>query len=183
MENYKYCERCKKKYYKTPNRRGKRWTESKYCGLACQRKGFIGWNKGKKLVLSDDARQRMADNARRNLLKETPDQKASRYKKIIESRKRNGIWTPPALGKRGAERINVWKGEEATYNGKHRWIQNNWEKTGECQNCHVKPRPFGNRKYGTEWANLDSKYNRDDKNTWMELCVKCHRRYDKNLTI
>ncbi len=179
MENYKYCELCGTKYYKKPSVRGKRWLNSKYCSLACQRHSIGGWNKGKTGYLSEEARQKMADNARSNIAKETPEQRKDRIAKTMESRNANGIWKPATLGKKGALRVGVWQGDNATYNGKHRWIQNNWQKTGVCEECGKKPRPFGNRRYGTEWANLDGNYDRNNKETWKELCVKCHRKQDR----
>lgn len=122
----------------------------------------------------------MADVARANLAKETPEKKAERYKHLHESRARNGIWKPTALGKKGVLKVGSWKGDQATYNSKHRWIQENWNKTGTCEWCKKVTTPFGNRRFGTEWANLDGNYNRDDRNTWAELCVKCHHDYDAN---
>lgn len=81
------------------------------------------------------------------------------------------------LGKTG-EKSYIWKGHEASYNSKHRWIQNHWEKTGICQKCGDIPKPIGRLKVGTKWANLDGKSNREDESTWMELCAKCHYELD-----
>jgi hypothetical protein len=72
----------------------------------------------------------------------------------------------------------VWLGDKATYNTKHRWIQKHWIKTGVCQNCRISPKPYGRRKWGTEWHNLDGKYDRENKNSWIELCSKCHKNMD-----
>ena len=129
--------------------------------------------------MSQAGREKLANTARTTIANETKEQRASRIAKTIESRNANGIWKPPVLGKKGALRVGVWKGDNASYNGKHRWIQNNWIKKGVCEECHRKPRPFGNRRHGTEWANIDGNYNRDDRETWKELCVKCHRKLDR----
>ena len=72
-----------------------------------------------------------------------------------------------------------WLGEEASYNAKHRWIQKNWKKTGTCQKCGKVTKPFGRRKWGTEWHSIDRKYDREDRSLWLEVCIKCHRKLDK----
>jgi hypothetical protein len=77
------------------------------------------------------------------------------------------------------EESSGWLGESATYNSKHRWIQNNWKKTGVCETCGKSPKPYGNRRWGTEWHSLDGKYNREDRTTWLELCKPCHNIKDK----
>jgi len=137
------------------------------------------WNKGKSNYLSEEARKSIGRATAERVRNETPEARKARMAKVIENRVKSGNWTPPALGKKGALRTNVWLGNEATYNGKHRWIQKNWVKTGTCDDCGKTPRPFGNRKYGTEWANLDGLYDREDRDSWKELCVKCHRALDK----
>jgi len=120
----------------------------------------------------------MATNARRNIAKETPEHRQLRMVNVLAARKLNGVWKSHRLGKRGAEVNGVWLDNEATYNAKHRWIQQRWPKTGKCEDCGKRPRPFGRRKYGTEWANLDGQYDRNNRTTWRELCVACHRLLD-----
>lgn len=175
METTRICNKCGKEYSKPQGVRGKRWTERKYCTITCQRTATKQLGQKKKLTKA--GKEALANNGRRNINKETPEQRMARMAKVIANRTDN--WTPPRLGKRGAEVTGVWLDNEATYNAKHRWIQNNWSKTGKCQNCGRKPKPFGNRKYGTEWANLDKLYDRNDKETWQELCVRCHRALDR----
>jgi len=92
----------------------------------------------------------------------------------------------PEIIRKRAEKVTganapYWKGENARYSSKHRWIQKHWQKTGICQWCGAKPKPFGNRKYGTEWANISGEYRRDDRNDWLELCPTCHHKFDKGL--
>jgi len=79
------------------------------------------------------------------------------------------------------EKASYWKGEKATYNSKHRWIQKHWNKTGVCEMCKKKTVPFGKRHFGTEWANISGHYDRLDRTDWKELCPTCHRRFDHNL--
>jgi hypothetical protein len=82
------------------------------------------------------------------------------------------------LGKKG-EADPCWKGESATYSAKHRWIQNNWQKTGMCEICLMerKPRAGTRLKWGTHWANKSGNYVRE-RSDWLELCPKCHKSFD-----
>lgn len=72
-----------------------------------------------------------------------------------------------------------WLGNNAGYSSKHITINKYWPKTGVCQNCGKVGIPNGHNKIGTQWANVDHKYNRDDKSTWMEMCSSCNLLYDK----
>ena len=64
-----------------------------------------------------------------------------------------------------------WMGSKATYNSIHKWVQNNFKKTGCCELCC--------KKIKTEWANIDHNYNRQNKKDWKELCRNCHTKFDK----
>ena len=72
-----------------------------------------------------------------------------------------------------------WKGDEATYNSKHRWIQKNWKRSGVCKHCGITPPLRKNGNSGTEWANVSGEYDRDNRKDWLELCAKCHRFFDR----
>lgn len=74
-----------------------------------------------------------------------------------------------------------WKGNDATYNSIHRWIQKHWKRTGICEFCgdRPKPRKNSNSKHGTEWANKSDNYDRNNKDDWLELCSGCHKIFDK----
>jgi hypothetical protein len=63
---------------------------------------------------------------------------------------------------------HAWEGEEAGYGGVHQWIGKHWPKTGTCQSC-------GREGDKTQWANMDGKYNREDRSSWAELCPSCHK--------
>ena len=178
MYDKKCCVRCGIQYERPKNCRGRRWIERMYCSAPCQRLSAVE-SSNRERVITPEGRAKMAENARRNLHKETPGQRKARMENVIRSRVANGKWTPPALGKIGSLRIGVWKDEEASYNAKHRWIQNHWQKTGKCEDCGKKPRPFGKRKHGTEWANLADDYVRNERDGWKELCVPCHRTLDR----
>lgn len=184
----KYCLSCGNCFTKRPGKSVAHWEQQKFCSQVCSKKGQarwnkglvnvqVAWNKGKTGYMSDTARQKLAASTRKRMLNETSEQKAYRLERLREAAK-VAVYNPHTKGKSGNELPWIWLGKDATYNSKHRWIQSHWKKTGICQHCGKKPRPFGRRKYGTEWANLDGNYNRDDASTWMELCVKCHRGYD-----
>lgn len=75
-----------------------------------------------------------------------------------------------AKGK-AAGRSTFWKGEDALYETKHRWVSNHKGRPQFCEHCKRTDR----KKY--EWANIDNKYRRvlDD---YIRLCTSCHRKYD-----
>ena len=163
----KQCLYCKRTFTKQSWESYKRWDSRTFCSQNCYRLG-----------LTPEMRVQMAENARRNIAKESPEKRAERMVRVIESRNRNGRWLPPRLGKVGPL-DPVWKGEDATYNAKHRWIHKHWEKTGQCEQCGAQPlpRPGTRLKMATQWANLSGEYHRD-RADWQELCVSCHRKLD-----
>lgn len=69
------------------------------------------------------------------------------------------------------EANHSWKGDDVTYSGLHRWIANTFGRLEECEICGT----LDAKKY--EWANKDHKYRRN-KEDWMRVCTRCHRRYD-----
>ena len=190
---------CGESFYKKTNVTRTIWEVRKYCSSKCSnigkkgnptwnkglkgvqtawnkgiKTGLTPWNKGKTGWITPEWRKNLVESARRNIAKETPEQRKLRIQHAVESRRRNGNFKG-TLGRK-KELSATWLGDKATYNAKHRWIQENWQKTGICQKCGVVPVPYGGRKWGTEWANLDGVYNREDKSTWLELCKKCHRK-------
>lgn len=69
---------------------------------------------------------------------------------------------------------------KSSYSTIHKWLQYHWKKSGKCSKCGIIPIPKGRLHVGTQWANISHKY-LEDENDWIELCVRCHRRYDKGL--
>lgn len=65
-----------------------------------------------------------------------------------------------------------YEGDDISYGALHDWVHSVKTKTGICEQC--KSMPVGR----TEWANKSHQYKRDIDD-WMELCVRCHRIYDK----
>lgn len=93
--------------------------------------------------------------------------------------------TPEAIRRRAAkitaEKHVDWKGNDASYSSKHKWVRKHWKKTGACELCNSRPEPRGRLRVGTQWANLDGEYNREDRSTWKELCPPCHKKLDKGI--
>lgn len=77
----------------------------------------------------------------------------------------------PTMFRPGNEPWNKGKilKDEITYKELHRWVARHKTKTGKCQHCgEIKK---------TQWANKSHEYKRDLAD-WIELCRKCHGRYD-----
>ena len=193
----KECQYCGSVFSKTINESIKNWTSRhKYCSRACADKAKLGkpsWNKGLhnwwtpnpkgvKRNLTPEWRKKLSDAGKRSwderYTKE--EQKILRAKQVA-TRKANGNFKG-TLGRKRELSTN-WLGDRATYNAIHRWIQKNWEKTGICENCGATPKPCGRKRWGTEWHNLNRKYNRENKKDWIELCSKCHHLFDKKWTL
>lgn len=81
-------------------------------------------------------------------------------------------FTPKCAFKKGHIPKN-YKGENASYSAKHKWIKYHFGKATRCENeeCKFKnPRRF-------EWANISGKWKllRSD---YKQLCPSCHRKFD-----
>lgn len=186
----KYCKQCKKLFEKKKSESYKAWELKRFCSCKCgndSRKGkpffnstgIAPWNKGKKGYMSIEGKRHLAEAARKTIANETLEARKKRCANAVKTRKARGNYKG-TLGK--IKELNArWKGDKASYSSKHKWIQKYWIKTGICDNCGVSPKPYGKRKFGTEWHNKDNKYNREDRGTWLELCKKCHLKFDKQL--
>lgn len=172
MQLTKSCKNCGIVFAKKVTCSRNEWfTSTKFCSRKCCDESKVGVKMtGERLLQARETQRKVIQS-------ETPEKRAARMKKIIDARGRNGVWKHARLGKTG-ELDPCWLGEDATYNSKHRWIQGHWKKTGVCENCGKITVPFGNRRFGTEWANVSQNYvrTRDD---WKELCVPCHRKIDR----
>jgi len=148
-------------------------------GIKIDRTKYPNYGHFKKHTL--EAKQKMAEvlqKWRNNTSLE--DQNVSRTKGHAKAIA-NGLARGSFKGTLGKlkELSNVWKGNNASYSSKHKWIQKYWQKTGVCEKCGNSPKPYGNRKWGTEWHSLDGEYNREDRKAWLELCKSCHKIFDK----
>lgn len=185
----KYCKYCNKKLERREKENRNNYEARQYCNMGCKndsqkgksnvnsgsfKKNSIPWNKGiegnyfsKQVV--DKAKERI----KAYIANETPEQREKRTFKFR---------TMPRVAtmKGKVETLSPnWKGESATYNAKHRWIQTHWKKTGICELClqKRKPKPNTRLKWGTHWANKSGEYLRQ-REDWYELCPKCHKKFD-----
>lgn len=72
----------------------------------------------------------------------------------------------------GDKNIN-WKGDSVGYGALHSWIIRTYGKATKCTNkkCTKESKVF-------EWALLKGKDYKRDRNSFIELCHKCHKKYD-----
>ena len=66
-----------------------------------------------------------------------------------------------------------WKGDQASYVAKHRWVKKWFGIPNHCELCGQ----TGKRKY--HWANKSGDYKRE-RQDWIQLCVPCHSKYDNH---
>jgi hypothetical protein len=168
MNTIKKCVGCGKDFSQD-GEKPSRWKKRKYCSKQCFTKSITIKMTGERLELQRRCQKKMIDSI-------TPEMRVDMNKRILETRKL-GTWYPSMQGKKG-ELCPHWLGEKAGYNGKHRWIQQNWEKTGTCERCGKTPKPYWNRKYGTEWSNNSGECKRE-RSDWEELCKSCHNKKDR----
>lgn len=188
----KRCYFCKKIFFKKVNLSKTKWDLSRYCSLQCRYKGqheIVPWNKGIKIDKSmfpnyghlkkhtKETIEKLKIINKENAKKHPKSFYQWTQKLAIQSGLKNNSYKKRSI--RSGKQIYAWLGENASYSSKHKWIQKHWQKTGICENCKKEVAPFGRRKYGTEWHNLNKKYNRDKREDWMELCPKCHHIFDK----
>ena len=198
-ETIKNCEVCKKVFYKKRSHSWKNWKRARFCSKVCFKKGKVGfigkpvWNKGIKIDRNkypnmghqikhkEESLIKISLGAKQEAIKRGKDFFRRNQKLAIESAKKEGFKNFHGTLGRTKELSYIWKGNNASYSSKHKWIQKYWKKTGVCENCGTRPKPYGNRKWGTEWHSKDEKYNREDRSTWLEVCKKCHNKFDRQL--
>jgi hypothetical protein len=81
------------------------------------------------------------------------------------------------------EKAHQWRGEEASYGCKHRWVYKHLGKANHCDNSDcIYPRKnsrgillISPKRY--EWSNISGEYKRVISD-WQQLCVSCHQIYD-----
>lgn len=67
-----------------------------------------------------------------------------------------------------------WKGDKVGYGGIHAWVKRHLGKASKCEQCKI----LGIKRTRYHWANISGKYKRNFKD-WKQLCVVCHRGFDK----
>lgn len=92
------------------------------------------------------------------------------------------------LGKKRKEFSNEkswnWKGDKISYNRLHNWKLEKDGNPKKCEHCgKIGKYNIGKvrKTWNIQWANKSRKYKRD-LNDWIGLCIKCHRKYDKDNT-
>lgn len=108
-------------------------------------------------------------------------------KKIREKRKYqvntvNGMhWkikdTHRMKGKTKGEKNINWKGDKVGYRSLHKWVQWWRGKATKCEECGLSEIPKDKKRY-FQWSNVSRLYLRDLAD-WRELCVMCHKHFDK----
>lgn len=113
-----------------------------------------GFTKGSKHTKKTKIKMRLA-----HLGKKIPD----------EVKKKMSISQPKG------EKHYLWKGDDAKYCAIHNWLYRRLGKPRYCEHC--KDSKLRHRQY--QWANVSRTYKRE-LSDWIRLCVKCHKKYDKN---
>lgn len=83
------------------------------------------------------------------------------------------------------EKHHAWKGDDASYFAIHAWILREYGKANHCENmsCYYprtnsrgivlyKPKRF-------EWALIHGEKHGHRRESYMQLCASCHRKYDE----
>lgn len=73
------------------------------------------------------------------------------------------------LSNRQNEGSPKWKGDKVGYSALHKWVKHYLGKATICSQCIST--------INIEWANISHEYKRD-LTDWMQLCHKCHGKYD-----
>ena len=87
------------------------------------------------------------------------------------------------------EKNGNWKGKKASYTAFHHWLKNNYGKASKCENTNcIYPRKlqrrgkviFAKEPKMFQWALLKGKRHEQKIENYIQLCVSCHEKYDKN---
>jgi len=87
------------------------------------------------------------------------------FKKGKKAKNWNGFNKGDNIG----EDHHNWKGDNASYIAFHQWIYRHKGKATKCEKCDSIE--------DVEWANKSHEYKRE-LNDWIQLCTKCHGKYD-----
>jgi hypothetical protein len=145
--------------------------------MKIDKKVFKVWNKGmngqeyKKHFKNGMGGQFKKGQKHKNPLKKgTHNSIKTEFKK---GHKRPEEWTKKQREKVSEEKNWQWKGENASYTAKHRWVIK-WK--GLANHCEV---CGDDKKKVYHWANIDHKYRRVLED-YISACVSCHRKYDRD---
>lgn len=83
-------------------------------------------------------------------------------------------------GSDAGEKHYEWRGDEASYSSKHKWMRKVLGKPGECSYCGKENIPGKDGRSTIQWANIDHQYTREPAD-YIPLCYSCHALYDQKL--
>lgn len=137
-------------------------------GCSCFRCTHISPNKGKKGIHLSIATE---------FKKGEHNSKKTEFKKGMKPWNTGKKWSEEAKEKMSLARKGIytnekhpqWKGDKVGYQALHTWVNRHLGKAIWC--CHCMSCK------NIQWANISHKYLRD-LNDWMQLCAKCHFKYD-----
>lgn len=96
----------------------------------------------------------------------------SKYKsELFSGRQLSDDWKKRIGEANKGELHGLWKGDDVGYKALHDWVYREKGSPKKCQWC-------GSTE-NMEWANKSRDYKRD-ANDWLELCKKCHWRWDNS---
>lgn len=75
------------------------------------------------------------------------------------------------------EKAYQWKGIDAGYRAKHRWIAKILGKADHCEVCGADEIPKEYKRF-FQWANIDHKYSRNTED-YIQMCLGCHKSHDQ----
>ncbi len=121
--------------------------------------------------------KRTAKHNRANSLSKRGLKKTREHRKNISTsltgHKQSGSTIEKRVSQFRNERHWDWKGMDASYNAKHKWVEKRLGKPHKCSHCGRDD--LKHRQY--HWANVSRKYKRE-LSDWIRLCVRCHKKYD-----
>lgn len=173
----KICK-CGKEFEVWPYRKDK----AKYCSLQCaelkkkiketvKTRKFANWTKKSREKLRKYHLGKKLSTKTKEKMSEI---KKGKLPKNIELLKH---WNKgKKLPQRSEENAYQWKGDCVGYRALHHWVKRHKGEPTKCVFCgKEKTTPKS-----IHWANKSHQYKRD-LTDWLQLCVNCHIRYDKNL--
>ena len=154
--------------------------QKRFCSHECRNKFFVdeyafkkgnpGVWLGRKMPFTEETRQMLGNRLKTYIENETQEQRHSRLSKSKESRDESrDMWVPKIP--RGEKHFN-WHGDNVDYHIMHKWINKYWKRINKCEICGKEGR--------TQWSNKDHTYKRSQREDWQELCVSCHRKWDRS---
>lgn len=152
------CINCKNIFleYKSSNR--------KFCSHKCStdyRKG-LKRPEHSKCMVEKHKMKKFGYKLGENKGNKNPAKRSEVRKKISKNAK---------LRDQNEEKNPNWKGNNCSYFTLHEWVKKHLGKAKKCEFCGITNTII-------HWANKSREYKRN-LNDWLQLCPKCHGKYDK----